>query len=540
MSIQDYLTAHPEILTQFDAEPNAQNYGLAAYTLDRMKGNGTPEERAWASMQGQKELDAATQADGNLNALNQTLRAGIERAGAGGNTNQVQGGYQTGTFNTNGTTNQTGVTGQSTNQTGVQNSVNTAVNNQNTTGNQSGVTAQNTTGGSTGTNYADTNTSNNTTGTARTTGTAVTDLNQNTHTSGTRTVNDSLGFGKMLKDYAGTATGLDNTRNAVLTDVATTGGKQFGSQLTAGINNSLSGPGMVGVGTGAQSRVAGAAAADIGRNNLAQRLQATEQLAGPSATTTLAAAGNPYLGETTDQNATTTGRNTTTSDNTTTSNQNTTGTSNMTGGSSNIFNQSMLGSSNMNTTGNTNGTQASTGLTSSANTANSLGFANNNTTENNSGTSNASSAQVATGQIPEGKQTSGGGCMVCSFYASMGQMNPGAIRRGVDYKLRNFKKYRRNVEGYMLYGPFIAKLIRRSRIAAIALRGPARSVLAEECRLANPTRHPFRISAFILHKIFVWTSNVASVLGAACGHSGRVEDVEVENVLKQNNLWRNF
>ena len=410
--------------------------------------------------------------------VNNTLLTGAQRAGEGGNTNQVQGGFQTGQFGTTGKTEQIGNTQQ------------TGTNTQQGTTTSTGTTGQ--------------------TGTSTNTGRTTTSTDQTAVSNGTRTVNDTLGFGKLLQSQAGNAVQSDATRSRFLTDLVDTGGKQFQDQVDFAANRSLSGPGMVGVGDGARGRVAGAAVGDVARNNLSQRLEASGQLAGPTAVGTLAEKGNAYLGESTQGTTRTTG----------TSVADTSGTTQ--------FNQT--GTSTGATTSNATGTSETLGLSKL------LG------TESNTGTSNAASTQIATGQVPEGKTTTGGGggCMVCTMYVDFGMMHPGAVRRGVRFKLNNLKTYRSNVEGYMLYGPWIVKFLQRHGNSAVAFRPVARAILYEECRLASPSRYKRRLGPTLAHAMFLGVSAVAARIGRAFGHSGRVEDTSVETMLRRNRLFYTF
>lgn len=123
-----------------------------------------------------------------------------------------------------------------------------------------------------------------------------------TGTIGSETgVVDTLGFGGLLKDAGQQAVAADTSRTDFLSGLINNGANSFQNQIDATVNRSLSGPGMQGVGDGAKGRVAGAAVGDVVRNQVNQQLQAAQQLAGPSAVTTVAGAANPYLGQTNNQ-----------------------------------------------------------------------------------------------------------------------------------------------------------------------------------------------------------------------------------------------
>ena len=115
----------------------------------------------------------------------------------------------------------------------------------------------------------------------------------------TRTgLEDTLGLGGLIESSAQDALTADTARNEFLSGLVTGEDNGFNQRIEAAINQAVSGPGMVGVGEGGRSRVAGAAAADIAREDTAQRLAASAQQAGPTARTTAVGAGIPLLAST--------------------------------------------------------------------------------------------------------------------------------------------------------------------------------------------------------------------------------------------------
>jgi hypothetical protein len=376
---------------------------------------------------------------------NAAAQAGAERAREGGNTNQVQTSNQSGQFQSQGTQQQTGTqVGQTSQQM-----------------NQVGTTDQ----------------------------TATT--NQTTSTSGTSKMQDDLGFGKLLQDQGGMIAATDAERSGFLSDLVTTGGKGFQDQVAAATNQALSGPGMQGVGNAAQGRVAGSAVANVARNNMDQRLQASQQLAGPTGIQTASTAAIPYNTQTQSGTSSTTGT------------TQTTGTTTMQG-------------------------------TQTGQSFNLTDLVNN---QQQSGTSTASGNQVATGQVPEGKSSSSGGCYVCTAYVHLGLMHPAAIRRGARYKISNPTKYGRSLVGYSVYGPWLARAVLRWHLFATLFFPFARAVLYEECRRATGVRLRKRLFATACHYVFHHGSDWVGRCAGWCGYK-RVQttDLGILALLNKYNL----
>ena len=280
---------------------------------------------------------------GSLSPAQQALVAGANRAINGGNSDQVQGGSQAGAYNTLNTTGQQGT--------------------QNTTGTTSGV--QNTTG-STGNIGLQT-------GGINTTGT--------TSGTGTSNVIDQYGLGNLLNQAIPNAQLNDQSRSGALQQIATQGNPYLQQQTAQAVNNSLSGPGMQGIGDSARARAAGNAGELVAQNSVANQLAATNQLGGQTASGTLIGQASPLLGTST------------------TSNQSTLGTQ-----LSNLL-SSNAGTSNQNT---------ATSGTSNQNTA-----SNQTGTSNTAGTATGSNLGIATGQIPQQDTQSGGsGCCVIASVTS--------------------------------------------------------------------------------------------------------------------------
>jgi hypothetical protein len=385
------------------------------------------------------------------------LQAGADRAAAGGNTNQLQGSQQSGEFNSTGTQTQTG----------------TQIGNTSQQMNQTGTTQ----------------------GQTVTSGTQ----NQSGTSSTTSQMGDEMGFGALLKSQGSQIAATDATRSGFLSDLVQTGGKGFQDQVAMAANTALSGPGMQGTGRAAQGRVAGSAVGDVARNNMGQRLQASQQLSGPTGLQTASQAALPYNSQTQNQSF----NNTTQSNSVADTNQTTQSSGTQTGQS---FNLSDLVSN-----------QAQTG------------------------TSKASGVQVATGQIPEGKSTSSGGCYVCTAYVELGLMHPAAVRRGALYKLANLPKYGRSLFGYTVYGPALARLVLRSTLFALIFYPVARAVLYEECRRATGVRLRRKMFASIVHDAFHYGSYWVGRIAKRCGYKAvQAPGVGVMDALKKHNLLFTF
>ncbi len=282
-------------------------------------------------------------------SINAALNQGINKAGAaiGDNaSNQVQASQQTGSFASTGTETQNQAQTQAQTQTGQQ-----------TTG-----TTQQT---------------NNQTG-----------------------VNDTLGFGSLLQGQAQSAADATAATNGFLTGAIQNGNPQLQSQVQQAVNNATSGPGMVGAGQSANARAAGYAGAEVGRQAMGQQLQAAQQLSGPTAMTTLAAAGNPYLGQT--------------------------------------------------QTGTTTGVQQENSSTSAlGNTLSSMV-----SNQNQSGTADSNTTQIAAGTTPV--QKSEGGKIVCTVLVHHGFFKRADVARELAYFRTNHKRYLNALVGYLSFAQPIA------------------------------------------------------------------------------------
>jgi hypothetical protein len=446
------------------------------------------------------------------NSAGQALLHGANVASTGaGNTNQVQGSAQTGGFNTivNNAQNQQ----QNVSQTGATNSTGLQTN-RNATANTTGTT-QNTGTSNVGENIG----TNSSTGTQ----TGSNTNNQTSTTAGTSKAIDTVGFGGALQTLLPGTVAADQNRTGFLQDVMQTGGGQFGSQVDQAIRNSLTGPAMTGAGDSARARTAGYAAEQVARNNLSQRLQAANQLAGPSGTGTM-----------TQQGASLTG-------------QETSGTSNTLGSQ---LSSLVANNSGTNTNRSTNqGTSNSTGLTT--NTGSSVGeTANtNNTTSsmlgetlsslagssNTAGTAQGTSVGVAAGQTPT-QSSSGGGCFVCSVLATKGHCEKQDVRDAVEYKLRTVRSKWMPI-GYSIYGPALARLTAKSSLVERLIRPIALDILHEELRLAGK-RRGLRLRAWALHFVFHYGSAALGYVANKFG--GRVfetRDSNLATMLKANGLY---
>jgi hypothetical protein len=436
------------------------------------------------------------------------LQGGAQRASAGGNTNQIQGTSQQGTLQGTQDVTQQQAQHQEGSQS-TQQQQNTYQQGQQT---QAGQTAQqqSSVGTTQGTQQQQ--------GTSQQAG-ATTQETQGQTTQRTGVAND-LGLSDLIRNQAQQTAAADTKRTGFLTDVMDTGGSGFQSQLDQGIRESLSGPGMQGVGNGAQGRVAGAAAADIGRNNLNQRLAASGQLAGGSGTGSLAQQAGQLMGqETTGQQ---TGKSTGTSQITdnTTQQATTSGT--------NTQDMSSVGSTLSNLVNQQSGSQGTSSTTSSvADALNSLVSSNKNSSQ-----ATGSSLGVATGQTPEQKSSSGGGCYVASAMASKGWIGKRSIRHAVAYKL---KRDRYMPIGYSIYGPSLAKWVVKSDRVGRLLRPLVRGILYEELRWAGKRRE-LRLLPWATHFVFHYGSATLGFFASFFGAKFGTKDAGLLELLKNNNL----
>jgi len=427
------------------------------------------------------------------NALNQA----ISGATVNPNTTQVQGGQQYGSYTsqggttTSGTQEQTGSKASTSDETQTGTTLATSEQAGTTAGQQATATTQEQAGATTS------------------------DVAKAGTTSGTTSVVDTLGLGGLLTGQAGAATSADAARNAFLQGLVTQGPKQQQALTSAAVNQALSGPGMYGTGQGAQARAAGTAASLVGLNSLNQQLEAARELAGPSATTTLASAGNPYLGQTT------TGK--------------TEGTESTVGTTAGTTTGTTVGEQ----AGQTTQTGAQNTVSDLAKTANSLDLTNmlnktqGTTAETQSGESGNVGVTAGIGTVPQNTTQGGGGCYACTAYVDMGWQMHRAIRAAAEWKLSR-PEYRRSLAGYSVYGPSLARAILRSATFAKVFFPVAKAVLHEELRLAGRVSQR-RFFATLCHAGFHYGSLAVAVL------TGRTSikqcDSGTANLLSRNNLY---
>lgn len=301
----------------------------------------------------------------------------------------------------------------------------------------------------------------------------------------TSTPNDTLGFGGLLKGAAGDAQANDTNRNAFLTDVMQTGGTQFGSQVDQAVRNSLSGPQISGSGDSARARAAGYAGAQIGRNNLDQRLGAAKELAGPSSLSTLSTAANPYIGNTQ--------------------------------------------SSNLSTDSVNNISNTLSGLVSNKGTST--------TNEASTGSTAAGSSQAASGQVPEGQPVKSGGCVICTAGLELGLFRtPRALRRAALHKLEvETGKYRSALSGYFkVFTPLARWMLRHPKLSVIGMP-IAKAVVYEELRIAGK-KLPFRFWPWFHHTGWHATCVVLSKFTS----QDHVSDEVILGVARKHNVCFNI
>lgn len=339
--------------------------------------------------------------------IDAALLSGATGAKTGGNTQQVQGSAQSGTFGTSGQENQT----------------------------QSQTQAENQTATNTGT----------TAGTQTQTGT----------NTGTSTAIDTLGLGKLLQGAGGQAVANDTARSGFLNGVIQNGDPGLQSQTSQAVNRALSGPGMVGTGDSARARAAGYAGAEVGRTALGNQLNASQQLAGPTAVTTLAGAGNPFVGQ---------------------------ATSGTQGGTTQNV-QNTAGTSNTNTLGST--------LSSLINN------------QSQGGTSSANSQQVAAGNTPA-QSTSSGGSIICTVLVHHGLMSREVVEQELSYIAKNYKRFKRSAVGYYFFGTPIAKSALKHRWFAMLLL-PVAWACSYEAGRRNKKVLKFNLLAWLTYHSFFFT-----------------------------------
>lgn len=199
-------------------------------------------------------LPTPTSIGGPLNDLHNQI------AGIGGNTNQVQGGSQTGAYGTSGTN----YSGTDTNQA------------QTTSGNTANTGTSNTAAGQ----HSDQTTTGSTTGTT------------------TNNVVDNYGIGSLANGLTGSAGGLDASRNSFLQGAMANGDPALGKQTDIAVHSALSGPGMAGAGESARARAAGYAAEDVANTSFGRQLAAAQTAGGPSASGSAVQQLSPLLGST--------------------------------------------------------------------------------------------------------------------------------------------------------------------------------------------------------------------------------------------------
>jgi hypothetical protein len=469
---------------------------LAAYRTATGKDVGTADQNnafnAWVNQQG-----AGSTTDGSGSTLGGLITPTVTSTTPvasvttvpGSNYNQVQNANQTGTFGTVGTNTTDTSQNQNTTQNTNQNTSTTGT--QNSTGTQN----QNTTSGGTQSN----------TGVQNTTGTSA--------NTGTTNAIDTLGFGKLLQNQAGMAGASDASRNAFLTDTMNTGGSALGSQVDQAVRNSLSGPQMNGAGDSARARAAGYAGAQIGRNNMDQRLAASNQLAGPTGLTTLSSAANPFIGQSTSNvgvNNSTTGSSGTSTN---------TGFSNLIGSNTN----DTTSNQNSNTTGSMTGTQNTTGK--------SVG------TEASTGSTAAGSSQAASGVVPQGQPVKTGGCVICTVGLELGLFRtPRALRKAALHKLEvETGKYRSALRGYFhFFTPLARWLLSHPKLAKIGMP-IAKAVVYEELRVAG-MKLPWKFWPWFHHTGWHNTCRILGFLGG----KDHVDDLMILTVARKHNVCFNI
>lgn len=343
--------------------------------------------------------------------------------------------------------------------------------------------------------------------TGTTTGTTTatqqgTDTSQGATTGSTQVTTPFDIAGLVEKQLPGVAA-ADTSRTAFLTDFMNTGGTGFQSQVDQAIRSSLTGPQVTGAGDSARARMGAYAAEQVGRNNAGQRLQAAGQLAGPTGLGTLTQQTAPLYGTT--SAGTTSGTNVSTGTNTGVSSQ---------------------ASNNTNTTNQVND------LVRQAQT---LDFQSLVGQESQQGTATGTSASAGAGITPEGQPVKTGGCVVCTAYVELGLMNEADVRKAVVWKLSERAKYSTAVDGYMLYGPTLARLVLGNKVFAWGFRPIARAILDHEVYLSAPTGR-WRLIPRITHALFDVLSRPVGLFSRLFGLDTGVRCPKVRALLERQNL----
>ena len=300
----------------------------------------------------------------------------------------------------------------------------------------------------------------------------------------TTSVNDPLDLTSLLRTQLPGTADRDTANQEWLSNFRDTGGTGFNSQVDEAVRLSLTGPQTTGSGESARARMAGSAGANVARNNAGQRLQAADQLSRPTGLASTVGAVAPLLGSST------------------------------------------TGSSAANTT-------TASDLAKNLNTVDFQKLVGN---EASAGTAGGQSVSQGSGVAPAGQQVKSGGCVVCTAYVSRGEMKPGAVRRACEFKQRMWHRYGTSLDGYLLYGPVLARMILSSDLFAVLFRPVARAVLYEEVRLSAPTRLRKKWNAYITHGVFDLLSWPVGLFSKLVGLNTGVRDEKIKDLLKKQNL----
>jgi hypothetical protein len=132
------------------------------------------------------------------------------------------------------------------------------------------------------------------------------------------------------------------------------------------------------------------------------------------------------------------------------------------------------------------------------------------------------------GQMPQTTQTSGGsGCFVCTAYIDLGWLSRRLVLEAVKAKLARASEYEGSLLAYVVYGPWLAKLVLKSKLFARWFFPICCAVLYEEIRLARPN-FPRRLVATMWHWLFTQ--------GRLPGRRRTTKNAEVVALLNRHNL----
>lgn len=432
----------------------------------------------------------------------------LAQPSAGGNFDTTQHGAQTGSYGSTGTTaqQQSGQRKENLSEVGRQTGTSEVLG---STSQQQ--TTQGTTAG-TSTNATQGTSAQTTAGQQATTGA----------TTAKTTVDTPFDIASLVQQQLPGQAQSDAQRTAWLQSTMRDGNPQFRQQIDEAVRGSLTGPQTTGAGDSARARMASYGVDRVARNDMNSRLAAAGMLGDTTGLTKTVGAVAPLYGKT--ESGTQTG--------VTSSTGQTQGTQaqTSTGANTSTTNQNVTGQSS---TGQSTTTDQISQLAREADTMDFQSLVGNETTQ---GVADGSSVARAFGTAPEGQPVKTGGCVVCTAFVSMGGMPADDVRKAVLWKLSQRSKYATAVDGYMLYGPTLAKLVLDKPWFARWFRPIARAILDHELYLSSPTERKWRFIPFITHEVFDRLSRPVGFFSRLLGLDTGVRDQRVKELLIKEGL----